>query len=140
LPLLKFQPLYIPHAVHQLPCLSQTDGEWAEFMTGLLSYGCMWASNSSNTNAHETKTHLTVQVISAQTPPLSLYINYQANMSYSYNDQFKQTSGPSSVTPISVARLLAQPYLLNNRGLLTTTAIQPVEQSCHTQGLLQPTF
>jgi len=62
----------------------------------------MWASDSSNTKAHETKTHLAVQVIHAWTPPLPLQVEYQANMSYNNrvdNDQFQQTSGPSSVNP-----------------------------------------
>jgi len=38
--------LYTPHAVYQLSCLSQTDGKCAEFITGLLSYECMWTSDS----------------------------------------------------------------------------------------------
>jgi hypothetical protein len=110
--------LYIPHAIYQLPCLSQTDWEWAEFITELLSYECMWASNSSNTNTRETQTHVAVQMIYAWAPPLPLMVEHQANMSCTnrvHTDQFKQISGPSSVTPTSVARFLTQPYLLNNQ-------------------------
>jgi hypothetical protein len=76
----------------------------------------MWASDSPNTNARETQTHVAINVIHAWTHSLPLQAEYQANKAYTnmvHNDQFKHTSASSSVTPTGVARFLTQPHFLN---------------------------